>query len=197
MRIAGAGRPACYRGTAWIHRASIESLLNDSVKRRRWVVPSPTRSRLLPTSVTLLSGRTLATASFGWGGVGGGGRAMRHTCAITPRPPTPTLPHKGGGRRSKARSRPTIPVDFQRVALDHRQPSRIMRRDLAERRDGAAVAFDGDHVPCALRQQCAGEPARPRADLHDRDAFERAARPGDARRQVEVEEEILSERFLR
>src|SRR6266849_3500328 len=61
--------------------------------------PSPNRSRLLPTSVTLLNGRTLAIARFGWGGVGGGGRGVWHRDAITPRPPTPTLPHKGGGRR--------------------------------------------------------------------------------------------------
>src|SRR5258708_37785438 len=31
---------------------------------------SPNRSRLLPTSVILLSGRTLAKARFGWGEVG-------------------------------------------------------------------------------------------------------------------------------
>ena len=35
------------------------------------LLPSPNRSRLLPTSVTLLSGRTPAIAGFGWGGVGG------------------------------------------------------------------------------------------------------------------------------
>src|SRR5580700_125484 len=38
-----------------------------------------------------------------WGGVGGGGRAIRRTCATTSRPPTPTLPHKGGGRRVRPR----------------------------------------------------------------------------------------------
>src|SRR5262249_46764360 len=57
--------------------------------------PPPDRSRLLPTSVTLLSSRTLAIARFGWGG----GRAKWHACANLARPPTPTLPHKGGGRR--------------------------------------------------------------------------------------------------
>jgi hypothetical protein len=35
-----------------------------------------------------------------WGGVGGGGRGMGHFRASTSRPPTPTLPHKGGGSRS-------------------------------------------------------------------------------------------------
>ena len=35
-----------------------------------------------------------------WGGVGGGGRHVGHFNAAASRPPTPTLPHKGGGRRS-------------------------------------------------------------------------------------------------
>src|ERR1700730_3327090 len=64
------------------------------------LLPSPNRSRLLPTSITFLSGRTLAIARFGWGGVGGGGRRLGYARATAPRPPTPTLPHKGGGRRS-------------------------------------------------------------------------------------------------
>src|SRR5215470_4280278 len=36
------------------------------------------------------------------GGVGGGGRGVGHNRATAPRPPTPTLPHKGGGRKSSA-----------------------------------------------------------------------------------------------
>src|SRR5258707_15163302 len=65
------------------------------------LLPSPNRSRLLPTSVTLLGGRTLAIARFGWGGVGGGGRKRRRSGATTPRPPPPTPPPKGGGRRAR------------------------------------------------------------------------------------------------
>src|SRR5260370_26381185 len=88
-------------------------------------LPSPNRSRLLPTSVALLSGRILAIARFGWGGVGGGG--VWHNRATTSRPPTPTLPQPklrirrfrpiirvleignsrfrlGGGRRSEMRA---------------------------------------------------------------------------------------------
>src|SRR6266852_1025973 len=42
----------------------------------KWTT-SPNRSRLLPTSVTLLSGRTLAIARFGWGEVGPRQRAGR------------------------------------------------------------------------------------------------------------------------
>src|SRR6202043_2410676 len=41
------------------------------------------------------------------GGVGGGGRERRHSIATTSRPPTPTLPHKGGGSRGgSATARP-------------------------------------------------------------------------------------------
>src|ERR1700681_1188956 len=62
---------------------------------------SPNRSRLLPTSITFLRGRTLAIARFGWGGGGGGGRRLGHVRVVPSRPPTPTLPHKGGGRRKR------------------------------------------------------------------------------------------------
>src|SRR5258706_6497316 len=66
----------------------------DAACRQRPVMwtTSPNRSRLLPTSVTLLSGRTLAIARFGWGEVGGGGRERWQSRAITARPPTPTPP---------------------------------------------------------------------------------------------------------
>src|SRR5258705_2048122 len=68
------------------------------------LLPSPNRSRLLPTSVTLLGDRTLAIARFGWGGVGGGGRKRRRSGATTPRPPTPPPPpHGGGGKGRTAR----------------------------------------------------------------------------------------------
>src|SRR5258707_13604647 len=62
----------------------------------------PNRSRLLPTSVTLLSGRTLAIARFGWGEVGPRQRAGRgwqrfNMCCAAVTPPrtafgSPTLP---------------------------------------------------------------------------------------------------------
>jgi hypothetical protein len=45
----------------------------------------------------------------------------------------------------------------------------------------------------AFGKKGAGEAARAGADLHHCDAFERAASAGDARRQVEVEEKVLSE----
>src|SRR5262249_16401656 len=61
---------------------------------------SPNRSRLLPTSVTLLSGRTLAIARFGWREVGPRQRAGRggwrlHIYGVSC--PLPTLPRMRGG----------------------------------------------------------------------------------------------------
>src|SRR6266481_1962438 len=56
-------------------------------------------------------GVTLLLPSPLWGGVGGGGRGVWHHCAITSRPPTPTLPHKGGGsRRAPCRVQSPCPL---------------------------------------------------------------------------------------
>src|SRR5499427_5669104 len=57
------------------------------------------------------------------GGVGGGGRGMGHCLAATPRPPTPTLPHKGGGRRA-------CPADASYPALHLHVPQRPGAADL-------------------------------------------------------------------
>src|SRR5215468_1542629 len=54
---------------------------------------SPTRRKLI-----LWPRRKLLPSPL-WGGVGGGGRGRRHFRATSARPPTPTLPHKGGGNR--------------------------------------------------------------------------------------------------
>src|SRR5215831_12094415 len=53
-------------------------------RKARALLHLPHRSRLLPTSVTLLSGRTLATARFGWGEVGPRQRAGRGVTALAP-----------------------------------------------------------------------------------------------------------------
>jgi hypothetical protein len=65
-----------------------------------------------------------------------------------------------------------------------------------ERRDGTLVALDRDHPLGAERQQRAGEPAGAGTDLQHRDAGERSRRPGDACSEVEIEQKILTERFL-
>src|SRR6266849_3174648 len=98
------------------HRRIVEVVQRaDAASRQRralWTT-SPNRSRLLPTSVTLLSGRTLAIARFGWGEVGPRKRAGRgwqrfsaRGVAVTP-PRTafgsPTLPLQGRVAKCKAR----------------------------------------------------------------------------------------------
>src|SRR5262249_15401870 len=75
-------------------------------ERRRLLLPSPNRSRLLRTSVILLRGN-LAIARFGWGGVGAGGCASGARWSRTPRPPTPypnpNPPPQGGSEKSAVR----------------------------------------------------------------------------------------------
>src|SRR5262249_28771479 len=81
-----------------------------------------------------------------WGGVGGGGRAVGHLCAQSPRPPPPTLPHKGGGSRrrcarSNAQNRCREPVATARYGLD----------------DGLVAIANGlAHFAHAMRQRFVG-----------------------------------------
>ncbi len=67
--------------------------------------------RALESGLHLVEGDKLQLPFPLWGGVGGAGREvthMRQRPRTTPRPPAPTLPRKGGGRRKSAR------VDDQR-----------------------------------------------------------------------------------
>ena len=70
-------------------------------------------------------------------------------------------------------------------------------RNLLERRQRALVALDRDDAPGAQRQQRARQAAGAGADLDDGGAFERARGARDPRGEVEVEQEILAERFAR
>ena len=67
--------------------------------------------------------------------------------------------------------------------------------DILQRRQRTFVAFDGDHVPRAEREQRARQAAGAGADLDDGGVLERARRARDPRGEIEVEQEILSERF--
>ena len=87
--------------------------------------------------------------------------------------------------------------NVERVAGDDVEPAGIVRGDLAERRDRALVALDRDHARGAFGEQRARQPARARADLDDGDAVERAGGARDAAGQVEIEQEVLAERFAR
>ena len=94
-----------------------------------------------------------------------------------------------------AEQRPRIEV--LRVGADDLQPSRIAPGNLLQRRQRALVALDGDDAPRAQRQQRARQPAGTGADLDDGGIFERARGARDPRGEVEVEQEILAERFAR
>ena len=72
-----------------------------------------------------------------------------------------------------------------------------MRGDFGQRGEAAFVALDRDHLSRAVGEQRARQAAGAGADLDHGDALQRAARAGDAAGQVEVEEEVLAERFLR
>ena len=59
------------------------------------------------------------------------------------------------------------------------------------------VALDCDYVRSALQEKRARQAARPRSDFEHGYASERARAPRDPPRHVEVEDEVLTERFLR
>ena len=63
--------------------------------------------------------------------------------------------------------------------------------DLAQRRQAALVALDGDHALGTMGQKRAGQPAGTGADLDGRAGAELAGRPRDAAGQVEIEQEML------
>src|SRR6266852_8916907 len=105
--------PAGNRATTRVAPIGVRLRLDDS----RELLPSPNRSRLLPTSVNLLSGRTLAIARFGWGGVGGGGRASLHSRAARHDPPPRPSPSRnrvyaGFGRLIKRSKSATADFDW-------------------------------------------------------------------------------------
>ena len=86
-------------------------------------------------------------------------------------------------------------IEALRVGVHDLQPAGITLRDLVERRQRALVAFDRDDALGAQRQQRARQPAGAGADLDDGGVFERACGARDPRGEVEVEQEILAERF--
>src|SRR5262249_14228305 len=97
----------------------------------------------------------------------------------------------GGASGADVRSR----IEIERVGFDDRQSIGITFRDLGERGDGARIALDRDHPARALRQQRARQAAGAGTDLDDGDAAEIAGGAGDACGEIEVENEVLSERF--
>ncbi len=72
-----------------------------------------------------------------------------------------------------------------------------MRRDFRQRTSRAIVALNGDDSRRAKRQKRAREPARPRTDFDYGDCLERSRGAGDPRGEIEIEQEVLAERFSR
>ena len=87
-------------------------------------------------------------------------------------------------------------IEVERVAGDDLEPAGIALGDLGERGDGAVVALDRDHAPRAGGEERAGQPAGAGSDLDHVDARERAGGARDAGGEIEIEQEILAERFL-
>ena len=76
------------------------------------------------------------------------------------------------------------------------EAARIKRGNLLQGGDRPLVALHGNHMRGAFPQQRARQAARPGADFENGHAGERSGRPSDAGSEVEVEEEILSERLF-
>ena len=76
------------------------------------------------------------------------------------------------------------------------QPPGIVRRDLVKHWPATFVALDHDHARGPFEEQRPRQSARPRPDLDHRAAFERAGRPRDASRQIEIENEILPQSLV-
>ena len=83
------------------------------------------------------------------------------------------------------------------VAFDDLKPARIDRRNLFERRDTSPVLLDCHHTPRSGIEQSSGQSTGARSHLYNVVIIQRAGRTGDTPRQIEIEQEILPERFLR
>ncbi len=86
-------------------------------------------------------------------------------------------------------------IEGECIRLHDVETAGIVRRDLMECRDGASILLDGNYALGAECEQRAGETTRTGTDLEDGDAREHSGRAGDACGKIEVEQEVLSERF--
>src|SRR6266849_6328679 len=129
---AGAFRAARGRGAGLVRMARSEQ------ENRR---PSPS-----PAGGACSIARLLLPSPL-WGGAGGGGRAKWHARVNRARPPTPTPPHKGGGRRG----RPAICDCLSRESRQFNSlPARIRAACSYPRYLGGSADF-----------RCRGRPGKP------------------------------------
>ena len=87
--------------------------------------------------------------------------------------------------------------DLEGIGHHDAQLAGVMRGDLVERRTKPRVALDHHDVGRARRQQRPGQAPGSGADLDHASGRQVPGREGDAPRQVEIEQEMLSERFAR
>src|SRR5262249_39832391 len=88
-------------------------------------------------------------------------------------------------------------VDLEGIAGDQIEAPWIGRGYLTKGCQTAPVAFDRDNPACPRCEQRPRQPARTRPDLDDGRLVERARSPCNSVCEVEVEQEILTEAFVR
>src|SRR5262249_30767189 len=86
-------------------------------------------------------------------------------------------------------------IEGLRVGADDVEPAGIALGDRLKRRKRALVALHRDHAPRAEREQGARQSARARSNLDHGRILQRASGARNPRREVEIEQEILAERF--
>src|SRR5512143_486436 len=87
-------------------------------------------------------------------------------------------------------------IVVESICSDDLQPAGIACSDLRKRRKRPIVTLDRDQMPCARGKERARQSARTGADLDDIDILQWTRRAGDARGEIEIEQKVLSERFL-
>ena len=90
---------------------------------------------------------------------------------------------------------PRTRIEVLGVGADDFQPSRISLRDFLERGEGAFVALHRDHVARSHGQQGARQSPRTGTDLDHGGIFQRARGTRDTGGEIEIQKEILPERF--
>ena len=87
-------------------------------------------------------------------------------------------------------------IYLQRIACHDIEAARVPLRDLVERGNRTPVVLDRNDPACAVREQRPGEPAWAWADFDDFYTVKGASRTRNPPDKVEIEKEVLSERFF-
>ena len=87
-------------------------------------------------------------------------------------------------------------IERERVCRDDLEPAGVMAGNFLKSRNCARVALHRNHASSAERQQRAREAARSGADFQHGHACKLARCARDAAGEIEIEQEILSQRFF-